>query len=115
MRRISTALAAVSTLLLAGGGPTPVTAAAPPPARSGSLTMADVARLSAGATQPSIIILRNQHRELPARGATATARTRTLDGEQAALRSELSQVHAPSVRSFHVVIKYLAKHKHSEE
>jgi len=100
--RVLTAVAGV-VLAVASGGPA---LAAPAPAQPGAqapLTMADVARLSADATQRSIVILRDQHPELPARGATAASRARSLDGEQAPLRSELALVHAKDVRAFHLV------------
>jgi Subtilase family len=93
---------AIGALLATGGG-APALAAPPQPAYPSPLTPADVARLSAGATERSIVILRDQHAELPARGATAGARARRLDGEQAPLRGELSLVHAKDVRGFHLV------------
>jgi Subtilase family len=81
--------------------------AAPPAPPSGryqsQLTVADVARLSAGATQRSIVIFRNQHPELPATRAVASARSRAIDGDQAQVRSELSTLHAADLRTFHVV------------
>ena len=105
MRRSTRFLMAVvagALLSAVAGGPA---LAAPPPQPGGTapLTPADVSRLSAGAAQRSIVILRNQHPELPARGATAASRVRTVDGEQAPLRGELGALHAKDVRPFHVV------------
>jgi hypothetical protein len=68
-----------------------------------ALSPADVMRLSAMATQRSIIILKNQHPELPDLGATGPQRTRAVDTDQAPVRRELSQLHAPDVKSFHLV------------
>jgi hypothetical protein len=96
---------AAGTLLALGSGSPAVAAPAAPPAPGthGPLTAADVARLAAGADRRSIVILRNQHAELPARGVTAAARTRSVDGDQAPLRSELALLHAGDVRGFHLV------------
>jgi Subtilase family/Peptidase inhibitor I9 len=67
------------------------------------LTLTDVARLSAGATDRSIIIFKNRHPELPARGASAASRASAVTGDQAAVRGELSRLHAQGVRSFQVL------------
>lgn len=66
------------------------------------LTAADVAALSAGATQRSIIVFRNQHPELPARGAGAGARAAAVVSDQRAVTSELNQLHG-GARSLHTV------------
>jgi len=67
------------------------------------LSPADVQRLSAGADQRVIVLLRNQYRGLPARGATRSARAAAIASDQGALLSELTQLHAPRVRPFHVI------------
>ena len=67
------------------------------------LTLQDIAQLSANADKRSIIILRGQHPELPARGTTQGTRASTITQEQAPIRSELARLHAGDVRSFHVV------------
>src|SRR2546423_13163011 len=103
MRWSSRVLTAVAGAVLAVASGGPVLAAPPAPGGPAPLAVADVARLSADATQRSIVILRNQHPELPARGATAGSRARSVDGEQAPLRSELGLVHAKDVRAFHLV------------
>jgi Subtilase family len=102
--RFLVAIAAGALLALAGGGPALAAQAGPPnPGVPSPLTPADVARLAGNATERSIVILRDQHADLPARGATAAARARSVDGDQAPLRSELSLVHARDVRGFRVV------------
>src|SRR5262245_1752169 len=103
MRWSSRVLTVVAGMLLAAASGGPALAAPAQPGGQAPLTMADVARLSADATQRSIVILRDQHPELPARGITAATRARSLDGEQAPLRSELALVHAKDVRAFHLV------------
>src|SRR5258708_37674064 len=73
-------------------------------ARSQSaLSPADVARLAGGATGRSIVILRNQHADLPARGVSAGARANAVAGDQASVRRELWQLHAPDVRAYRVL------------
>ncbi len=67
------------------------------------LSAADVERLSAQANQRSIIIFKNQHADLPARGPSGAQRVRAVDADQAATRRELAQLHAPGVQSFHLV------------
>src|SRR2546421_684098 len=75
--RILTVIAASALLALAGG--VSAQAAAPPAGRYPSpLTAADVAGLAAGATQRSIVVLRDQHPSLPARGATAGSRAHAI-------------------------------------
>src|SRR5205807_1289806 len=64
---------------------------------------ADVVRLSANANQRSIIVFKNQHTDLPARGVTALQRVQAVDADQTPLRSELSQLHAGNMKSFHLV------------
>src|SRR2546423_3323832 len=98
--RFLTAVMAGALLAAASAG---TALASPAPPQPGQLTPADVARLSADATQRSIVVLRDQHPELPARGATAGARARSVDGEQAPLRGELGLVHAKDVRASHLV------------
>jgi len=79
--------------------------AAPGPGSTGQptvLSAADVARLSAGPTSRSIVILRNQHPEAPARPATAGSRASTVAADQQAIRGELSMLHS-APRSLHTV------------
>lgn len=102
-RRLTLAVS-MALLVAASGGSA---FAAPSPGAEarfpGQLTLDDIARLSADATRRSIIIFRNQHGELPARGSTAGARARTIESDQAAVRNELAQLHARNVRGFHLV------------
>jgi Subtilase family len=67
------------------------------------LTAADVRRLSAGVRHPSIIIFRNQLPSLPARGVFARERARATTAAQANVVTELKQVHATRVHSFHII------------
>ncbi len=67
------------------------------------LSAAEVRRLSAGATHHSIIIIRNQLSNLPARARTARARASAIMASQAGVRAELAQVHAPHVHSFQII------------
>ena len=93
----------LAVALLPVGMASPAAAApAPPPEPGTPLTMGDVARLSADASKRSIIIFRNQHPELPARGARASARAAAVDADQRAVKSELSQLHS-TARSLHTV------------
>ncbi len=67
------------------------------------MTAAEIRRLSADATEHSIIIFRNQFPNLPARGRTAVARASAAGAAQAGVRAELAQVHATHVRSFQII------------
>ncbi|MDQ6773431.1 MAG: S8 family peptidase, partial [Candidatus Dormibacteraeota bacterium] len=67
------------------------------------LSPGEVLRLSAQANLKSIVIFKNQHPELPARPALQAARAQAVDSDQAAVKSELSQLHAPNLKTFHVV------------
>jgi Subtilase family len=91
---------AAALLPLALASPAAASTRTPDP--GAPLTPADVARLSANATERSIIVLRNQHPELPARGAGAAARVATVRSDQQAVTSELDQLHG-SPRSLHTV------------
>lgn len=68
-----------------------------------SLSAAELRRLSAGATHPSIIIFNNQLSNLPARRANARARVGAIIAVQANVRAELTRVHAAHVRSFQLI------------
>jgi len=67
------------------------------------LTAAEVAHLSADATHKSIIIFKNQLSGLPARGTTANERISAANNAQAGVLTELKQVHASHVTSFHII------------
>ncbi len=67
------------------------------------LTAAQVRRLSAHATDRSIIIFKNQLASLPAKGATAPMRISAADAAQKGVLAELRQVHATHVRGFHII------------
>ena len=82
----------------AGQGPGQVFKGSP-----STLSAADVARLSANATQRSIIVFKNQLTGLPAAGSTAGERVSAANADQKGIMSELGQVHAKHVQGFHVV------------
>ena len=67
------------------------------------LSASEIRRLSTGATKHSIIILKNQLLNLPARKGTARARASAATAAQAGVRSELARVHATNVRSFQII------------
>ena len=67
------------------------------------LTAAQVRQLAAHATDRSIIIFKNQLSNLPVRGATARMRIGAARASQAPVLAELAQLHAPHVRSFHII------------
>src|SRR5947209_6485211 len=69
----------------------------------GGLTPADVQRLAQDAHRRVIIVLRDQHAGLVARGAAASNRLAALAADQAPLLGELNSLQAPRVRAFHVV------------
>lgn len=104
-RRVAV-FAAVALLPLAAGSQATAAGVAPAhvtPGQFSVLSAADVQRLSDQATEQSIIILKNQHPDLPATGAAATQRVHAVDADQAGIRSELSQLRAPGVKTFHLV------------
>ena len=70
---------------------------------SGGLSAAEVLRLAQGARQRAIVILRDQHPDLLARGASAPNRTAVLAAEQAPILHELTQVGATRVRAYHLI------------
>jgi subtilisin family serine protease len=82
----------------AGQGPGQVFKGSP-----SALSAADVAKLSANATQRSIIVFKNQLTGLPAAGSTASERVSAANADQKGIMSELGQVHAKHVQGFHVV------------
>jgi len=67
------------------------------------LTLDDIARLSADATNRSIIIFKDQHANLPAKGAMAASRASAVTNDQSAVRGELSQLHAGNMKGFKVL------------
>src|SRR5262245_21147484 len=68
-----------------------------------ALSAADIARLSANATQRSIIVFKDQLPGLPASGSTASKRVSAANADQQGIMSELGHLHAAHVRGFHVV------------
>ena len=99
------ALLAIATLLPAATSGSALAVNAPTLVHRGQpsvLSQAEVERLGANAFKRSIIIFKNQHPEAPARIA-AGQRSQAVDADQAAVRSELSQLSARDVKSFHMV------------
>jgi subtilisin family serine protease len=102
--RAGTVLAAAGLLALSVSGA--AAAAGPQPhhlfqGKPSTLSAAEVARLSADATQRSIIVFKNQLSSTPA--TNASARIKAANAAQAGVMSELSQVHAKHVSGFHIV------------
>src|SRR5689334_9628509 len=64
------------------------------------LTAADLKRLSAGTKRPSIIIFKDQLKNLPATASAASARARAASVQQAPVRAQLARVHATHVKGF---------------
>ncbi|MDQ2829783.1 MAG: S8 family serine peptidase, partial [Chloroflexota bacterium] len=82
---------------------------------SGGLSAAEVTRLAQNADQHVIVILRNQHPNLPARGATRNMRTSAIATDQQSVLNELSQVHAPRVRAYSLINAVAATVSSAEE
>jgi len=82
---------------------------------SGSLSADEVQRLAADATQHVILLLRDQHGDLLARGVTRTQRVAAVAGDQRPILDELARLNAPRVRSFHVVNAIAATVSAAEE
>jgi hypothetical protein len=80
----------------------PASASTRTPDPGAPLTAADVARLSANATERSIVVFRNQHPELPARAAGVATRAAAVRSDQQSVTSELQQLHG-APRSLHTV------------
>ncbi len=74
-----------------------------PSVHTSGLSVADIQRLSADANQRVIVILRNQHANLPARGATRSMRAAVVATDQQSVLGELSQIHAPRVRAYRLI------------
>jgi subtilisin family serine protease len=67
------------------------------------LSAAEIKRLSAGTRRPSIIVFKNQLKNLPATASAASARARAANALQAPVRAELARVHATHVKGFHII------------
>ncbi len=72
------------------------------------LSKAELAQLAQNADQPVIVILKSQHPVAPAGSAAEAAREEVIDAEQAPLMSELSQMHATNVKTYHLVSAFAA-------
>lgn len=78
-------------------------AQAPTGGALGNLSAAQITQLAADANQASIVILKNQHPEAPAKPATINQRNVAIDSDQAPIKSELKQLHAPNLKTYHLV------------
>jgi len=81
----------------------------------GGLSAAEVTRLAQNADQHVVVILRDQHANLPARGATRNMRAAVVATDQQSVLSELSQVHAPRVRAYNLINAVAATVSRAEE
>jgi subtilisin family serine protease len=98
--------AVVAALALLPLGITGTAVAAGGPVFKGTssvLTPAQVATLSANATQRSIIIFKNQLPSVPASGNTANQRIQQANNAQAGVKAQLNQLHAKNVTGFHII------------
>jgi Subtilase family len=97
--------AAAVFLLTASAGPVNASAAASVYSGGslGRLSADQIAKLAAQANQRSIIVLKNQHREVPARPSLASRRARVVEADQAEIKDELRTLRAKDVKSFHIV------------
>ncbi len=103
--RLAALVAAAGLIPLGPGGPA-VAARWPAhvvQAQRSVLTAAQVRRLAAHATARSIIIFKNQLSTMPARGTTTALRIAAASASQAPVLAELARLHAPHVRSFHII------------
>ncbi|MDA0159278.1 S8 family serine peptidase [Solirubrobacter ginsenosidimutans] len=67
------------------------------------LSAADIKRLSAGTRRPSIIIFKNQLKNLPATASAAAVRAKAASVLQAPVRAQLARVHATHVNGFRII------------
>ena len=104
--RLLTAIAAAALIPLGLSGGSAI---AVQPATAGlnaepsGLTAAQVRQLSAGATDRSIIIFKNQFSDLPMRGATEQLRVSSIKAAQAPVLAELTRLHAKNVQGFQII------------
>jgi hypothetical protein len=88
-------------LAVTGAAATPVKG--PPATYASALSPADIARLSSNATDRVIVLLKNQHPEIPGPVGALAQRLSAVSGDQGPIVSELSTLRAPSVHSFSFV------------
>jgi len=107
--RPNTGHADTSSSAAAGG--TPVSSRI----HAGGLSPAEVQRLAQNANQRVVVILRDQHPNLPPRGNLRAARTQAISNDQSAIVAELQQVHAPRLHAFHLINVVAATVSSAEE
>jgi hypothetical protein len=106
LRRSLLIVAAAIALMASGILPMTAQAAAGPnvpKTYSSALSPAEIARLAANPTQRVIVLLRNQHPEVPGTAGQKASRASTLAGDQAHITGELSVLGAPNLHSYHFV------------
>ena len=72
------------------------------------LPEAQAAHFSQNADQRVIVIMKSQHAAAPAGSSAAAERAATIDAEQAPLMDELRQVHAATIKRYHLVSAFAA-------
>jgi hypothetical protein len=88
-------------LAVTGAAATPVQG--PPATFASALSPADIAQLSANATDRVIVLLKNQHPEIPGPAGAFAQRLSALSGDQGPIVSELSTLRAPAIHRFSFV------------
>ncbi|HEX4224193.1 MAG TPA: hypothetical protein VHZ97_17625, partial [Pseudonocardiaceae bacterium] len=103
-RKKTLALAAATAAAAVLAVVQPFSATAAPADGTGQtpLTTQQASDLAQNANTPVIVLMKNQPTPQAANTQAATTRNNTITGSQAPLVSELSQVHAKNVRSYHV-------------
>jgi hypothetical protein len=105
--RLGRLLVSTAAILLLAAFAGPVNASAAAPRQNGgtlgNLSADQIMKLAVQADQRSIIILKNQHADLPARPDLAARRAQVVDSDQARIKSELSALRAQDVKAFHLV------------
>jgi subtilase family protein len=103
-------LVAAGIFLLLTGFASPAEAVAAPSLVSrygngslGKLSAEQITKLAAQANQRSIIILKDQHSEVPARPNLASRRAQAVEAEQSGIKEELRTLRVRDVKSLHIV------------
>ncbi len=89
--------------------------AVPSHIHSGGLSAAEVTRLAQDANQRVVVILNDQHPNLPARGNLRAARAQAIAADQSSVVAELRQVQAPRLHAFHLINAVAATVSPAEE
>jgi hypothetical protein len=73
------------------------------PGSLGKLSAEQITKLAAEANHRSIILLKNQHRELPPRPGNISRRAEAVRSDQESVKDELATLHAKNVKGFQTV------------